>query len=54
MLVLSRKLGEVIVINDNIKMYVIEIRGDQVRLGFDAPKDIPIDRQEIVDRKKKK
>jgi carbon storage regulator len=53
MLVLSRKLGEIIIINDNIKMYVVEIRGDQVRLGFEAPKDISINRQEVVDRKRK-
>ena len=49
MLVLSRKKDESIVINDNIVVTVIAIRGDKVRLGFDAPKDIPIHRQEVYD-----
>ena len=49
MLVLSRKKNESIVINDNIVVTVIEIRGDKVRLGFDAPKDVPIHRREVYD-----
>ncbi len=49
MLVLSRKKNESIIINDNIIVTVIEIRGDKVRLGFDAPKDIPIHRREVYD-----
>ena len=49
MLVLSRKKNESIVINDNIVVTVVDIRGDKVRLGFDAPKDIPIHRQEVYD-----
>ena len=49
MLVLSRKKNESIIINDNIIVTVIEIRGDRVRLGFDAPKDIPIHRREVYD-----
>ncbi len=49
MLVLSRKKDESIVINDNIVVTVIDIRGDKVRLGFDAPKDIPIHRREVYD-----
>ena len=49
MLVLSRKKNESIVINDNIIITVVEIRGDKVRLGFDAPKDVPIHRQEVYD-----
>ena len=53
MLVLSRKLGESIVINDNIVVHVIEIRGDKIRLGVDAPKDIPIHRKEIHERVKR-
>ena len=41
MLVLSRKKNESIIINDNITVTVIEIRGDKVRLGIEAPKDAP-------------
>jgi len=49
MLVLSRKKGESIIINDNIVVTLVDIRGDKVRLGFDAPKDVPIHRQEVYD-----
>ena len=49
MLVLSRKVDEQIVINENIVITVIEIRGDKVRLGIDAPKEIPIHRKEVQD-----
>ena len=49
MLVLSRKTNESIIINDNIIVTVIEIRGGKVRLGFDAPKDVPIHRREVYD-----
>lgn len=47
MLVLSRKKHESIIINDNITVTVVEIRGDKVRLGIEAPKEIPIHREEI-------
>ena len=47
MLVLSRKRDETIVIDDNIQITVVEVRGDRVRLGFTAPKDIPIRRSEV-------
>lgn len=50
MLVLSRHRDESIVINDNITVTVIEIRGDKVRLGIEAPNEIPINRQEIHDK----
>jgi carbon storage regulator len=47
MLVLSRKVGERIMIGPNVAVTVIEIQGDRVRLGFDAPHHIPIHRQEV-------
>lgn len=49
MLVLSRKKNESIVINNDITITVVEIRGDKVRLGIIAPKDVPVHRQEIFD-----
>lgn len=47
MLVLSRKKDEKIIIGDNITLMVIEIRGDKVRLGIDAPKDVSVHREEV-------
>jgi carbon storage regulator len=47
MLVLSRKKSERIRINDDITIVVVEIRGDKVRLGVDAPKSVPIHRDEV-------
>ena len=47
MLVLSRKKYESIIIGDNITITVVEIRGDKVRLGIQAPKEVPIWRSEI-------
>jgi len=47
MLVLSRKKNESIVIDDNIVITVVEIRGDKVRLGVQAPREIPVHRSEI-------
>lgn len=47
MLVLSRKLGEAIAIGDKISITVIEVKGNQVRLGIEAPQDMRIYRQEI-------
>ena len=49
MLVLSRKKNESIIINDNITVTVIEIRGDKVRLGIEAPKDVTVHRREVYE-----
>jgi len=49
MLVLSRKRDERIVIGDNIVITVVEVRGDKVRLGIEAPTDVPVHRQEVLD-----
>src|SRR5687768_18374066 len=49
MLVLSRKKNESIVINNDITIVVVEIRGDKVRLGVEAPKEVPVSRQEVYE-----
>lgn len=49
MLVLSRKRNESIIISDNIRITVVDIRGDKVRLGIEAPKDVPVHRQEVYE-----
>lgn len=47
MLVLSRQRDESIIIGDNIVVTIVDIRGDKVRLGIDAPSEIPVHRREI-------
>ena len=49
MLILSRKINEKIMIGDNIAISIIEIRGDQIRIGIDAPKNIKVFRQEVFE-----
>lgn len=49
MLALSRKIGEKIIIGDNIAIKIFEIKGDTVRIGIEAPKDIKIYRGELYD-----
>ena len=49
MLILSRKINEKIMIGDDISVSIIEIRGDQVRIGVDAPKSVKVFRQEVYD-----
>ena len=50
MLILTRKVGETIVINDNIRVTVLSVNGNQIRLGVEAPEDVPVHRQEIHER----
>ena len=47
MLALTRKKGEALVINNNIEITVLEIGGDQMKIGISAPKDVPIYRKEV-------
>ena len=49
MLVLSRQRDESIIIGDNIVITVVDIRGDKVRLGIEAPKEVPVHRQEVYE-----
>ncbi len=50
MLVLTRRLGEAITIGDNIRIVVVDISGNQVKIGIDAPKDVEIYREELYTR----
>jgi carbon storage regulator len=47
MLALTRKKGESLILNNNIELTVLEIRGDQVKLGISAPKEVPVYRKEV-------
>ena len=47
MLVLTRKRNQSIVVNDNIEITIIDIQGDQVRVGINAPKEVPVYRKEV-------
>lgn len=47
MLALTRKKGEAIVINNNVEITVLEVKGDQVKLGINAPKEVPVYRKEV-------
>jgi len=50
MLILTRQIGESIMIGDDVIITVLGIRGEQVRIGIDAPGDVPVHREEIYDR----
>ena len=50
MLVLSRLEGQVITIGDNIRVTIVEVRGDKVRVGIDAPRDVQVMRSELLDQ----
>jgi len=54
MLVLTRRTGETLNIGNDVTVTIIEVRGQQVRVGIDAPKDVAVDRSEIRARKSKK
>jgi carbon storage regulator len=50
MLILTRRIGESVVIGDDINITVLGVKGNQVRLGVNAPKDVPVHREEIYQR----
>lgn len=50
MLILTRRISESLILNDNVKITVLGIKGHQVRLGIDAPRQIPIYRDEIYEK----
>lgn len=47
MLALTRKKGESLIINNNIEITILDIKGDQIKVGIDAPKEVPIYRKEV-------
>lgn len=47
MLALSRKKNEALIINNNVEITILEIKGEQVKLGISAPKDVPVYRKEV-------
>jgi carbon storage regulator len=51
MLVLSRRIGEEIIINDNIRVTIVAVKGDRVRLGIVAPREVTVDRAEVHERR---
>ena len=53
MLILTRRVGETIRIGDNIEVVVLGVKGNQVRIGTNAPKDLPVHREEIYHRVKR-
>lgn len=50
MLILTRRVGETLIIGDNVKVTVLGVRGHQVRIGVDAPKDVSVHREEIYNK----
>ncbi|HDL5699890.1 TPA: carbon storage regulator CsrA [Mannheimia haemolytica] len=50
MLILTRKIGEVLLVGDDVEITVLSIRGNQVKLGVNAPKEISVHRREIYER----
>ena len=53
MLILTRKVGETLMIGDEIEVTILSLKGNQVRIGVNAPKDVPVHREEIYDRIKR-
>ena len=53
MLILTRRIGETLMIGDDVTVTVLGVKGTQVRVGINAPKDVPVHREEIFDRVKK-
>ena len=53
MLILTRRIGETLMIGDDISVTVLGVKGNQVRIGVNAPKDVAVHREEIFDRIKK-
>jgi carbon storage regulator len=53
MLILSRRIGETLKIGDNVTVRILQVYGNPVRIGIDAPRDVPVHREEIYERIKR-
>ena len=54
MLILARRIGETLMIGDDVSVTILSVRGDQIRIGIKAPKEVPVHRSEIYERIKYK
>ncbi|MBR3306639.1 MAG: carbon storage regulator CsrA [Lachnospiraceae bacterium] len=50
MLALSRKKGEALIINNNIELTILDVKGDQIKLGISAPREVPVYRKEVYEQ----
>ena len=50
MLILTRRIGETLIISDNIRLTVLDVSGNQIRLGVTAPREVPVHREEVAER----
>ena len=50
MLILTRRIGETLIINDDVEVHILGVKGNQVRIGIDAPDDVSVHREEIYKR----
>ena len=50
MLILTRRIGETLIISDNIRVTVLDVSGNQIRLGVTAPREVPVHREEVAER----
>ena len=50
MLILTRRPGETLIISDNIRVTVLDVSGNQIRLGVTAPREVPVHREEVAER----
>lgn len=53
MLVLTRRIGEALIVGDDVNITILGVKGNQVRLGINAPKNVSVDREEIYIKKKR-
>ena len=50
MLILTRRVGETLIIRDNIRVTVLDVSGNQIRIGITAPREVPVHREEVAER----